>query len=203
MIRTASQILAALLLCAGLAACKDSPAPSSSSSPSAAAPQAGTQKVSVEEIAAQAKGFTVGSEMAVRRVFVFFDPQCPHCSALWVAAKPLKSQARFIWIPVGLLNPTSSVQGAAILAAADPVAAMDQHEASMTERKGGIAAQGDNAEQKASVAANTALMNRYGFGGVPVIVGKHATTGELVIKEGSMPTGALAAALGLQAPSGN
>ncbi len=203
MIRTASQILAALLLCAGLAACKDSPAPASSSSPSAAAPQAGSQKVSVEELAAQAKGFTVGSEMSVRRVFVFFDPQCPHCSALWVAAKPLKSQARFIWIPVGLLNPTSSVQGAAILAAADPVTAMDQHEASMTDKKGGITAQGDNTEQKASVASNTALMNRYGFGGVPVIIGKHATTGELVIKEGSLPTGALAAALGLQAPTGN
>ncbi len=141
--------------------------------------------------------------MSVRRVFVFFDPQCPHCSALWVAAKPLKSQARFIWIPVGLLNPTSSVQGAAILAAADPVTAMDQHEASMTDKKGGITAQGDNTEQKASVASNTALMNRYGFGGVPVIIGKHATTGELVIKEGSLPTGALAAALGLQAPTGN
>jgi len=203
MIRTASQILAALLLCVGLAACKDSPAPSSSSAPSAAAPQAGSSKVSIEEIAAQAKGFTVGSEMSIRRVFVFFDPQCPHCSALWVAAKPLKSQARFVWIPVGLLNPTSSVQGAAILAAADPVSAMDQHEASMTDKKGGITAQGDNTEQKASVASNTALMNRYGFGGVPVIVGKHATTGELVIKEGSLPTGALAAALGLQAPTGN
>ena len=203
MIRTASQILAALLLCAGLAACKDSPAPASPSAPSAAAPKAGSQKVSVEELAAQAKGFTVGSEMSVRRVFVFFDPQCPHCSALWMAAKPLKSQARFIWIPVGLLNPTSSVQGAAILAAADPVTAMDQHEASMTDKKGGITAQGDNTEQKASVASNTALMNRYGFGGVPVIIGKHATTGELVIKEGSLPTGALAAALGLQAPTGN
>ena len=53
------------------------------------------------------------------------------------------------------------------------------------------------------MVSNTALMSRYGFGGVPVIVGKHATTGELVIKEGSLPTGALAAALGLQAPTGN
>ena len=204
MIRTASQILAALLLCVGLAACKDSPAPSSSASgPAAAAPKGGSSKVSVEELAAQAKGFTVGSEMSVRRVFVFFDPQCQHCSAQWVAAKPLKSQARFIWIPVGILNPNSNIQGAAILAAADPIAAMDQHEASMTAQKGGITAQGDNTEQKASVVSNTALMSRYGFGGVPVIVGKHATTGELVIKEGSLPTGALAAALGLQAPTGN
>lgn len=193
------KLLAAALLCAGLAACKEAP----SSASSAGAPQAASQAVSVEAIAAEAKGFTVGSEMSVRRVFVFFDPQCPHCAALWTAAKPLKSQARFIWIPVGLLNPTSTVQGAAILASADPVAAMDQHEASMAARQGGIVAQGDVEAQKALVAANTALMTRYGFGGVPVIVGKHAVTGELVVKEGSMPTTALAAALGLQAPAAN
>lgn len=193
------KLIAAALLCAGLAACKDSP----SSSAPADAPKAAAQAVSVEAIAAEAKGFTVGSEMSVRRVFVFFDPQCPHCAALWQAAKPLKSQARFIWIPVGLLNPTSSVQGAALLASADPVAAMDQHEASLTAKQGGIVASGDVEAQKALVAANTALFNRYGFGGVPAVVAKHAVTGELVVKEGSMPTSMLATVLGLQVPTGN
>ncbi len=193
------KLLAAALLCAGLAACKDSP----SSSAPGGAPQAAAQAVSVDAIAAEAKGFTVGSEMSVRRVFVFFDPQCPHCAALWQAAKPLKSQARFIWIPVGLLNPTSSVQGAALLASADPVAAMDQHEASLTAKQGGIVASGDVEAQKALVAANTALFNRYGFGGVPAVVAKHAVTGELVVKEGSMPTAMLATVLGLQVPAGN
>jgi len=207
MIRTTARLLVLAAAVATLAACQDRPSPSSSSSSSSSSATAGKpaakQQVSVEEIAAQAKGFTVGSEMAVRRVFVFFDPQCPHCAALWEAAKPLKSQARFIWIPVALLNPTSSVQGAAILAAPDPIAAMDQHEELLTARKGGITASADNTEQKALVTSNTALMNRYGFGGVPVVVAKHATTGEVVIKEGSMPTAALAAALGLQAPATN
>ncbi len=193
--RSLLPFLAATALSLGLAACKDSPAPGQA--PAAAAPQAA---VSVEAIAAEAKGFTVGSEMSVRRVFVFFDPQCPHCAALWEAAKPLKSQARFIWIPVSLLNASSAPQGAALLAAADPVAAMDQHEASMAARQGGITALGDLEAQKAQVAANTALMNRYGFGGVPVIVAKHAASGELVVKEGALPTPALAAALGLSAP---
>lgn len=195
---TCLKLLAAALLCAGLAACKDTP-----SSGNANAPQAAAQAVSVDAIAAEAKGFTLGSEMSVRRVFVFFDPQCPHCAALWQAAKPLKSQARFIWIPVGLLNPTSSVQGAALLAATDPVAAMDQHEASLSAKQGGILASGDVEAQKALVAANTALFNRYGFGGVPAVVAKHAVTGELVVKEGSMPTAMLATALGLQVPAGN
>ena len=201
MIRTTARLIVLAAAVATLAACQDRPA---TSSPAASAGKpAATQQVSVEEIAAQAKGFTVGSEMAVRRVFVFFDPQCPHCAALWQAAKPLKSQARFIWIPVALLNPTSAVQGAAILAAADPIAAMDQHEELLTAKKGGITASAENTEQKAAVTSNTALMNRYGFGGVPVVVAKHATTGEVVVKEGSMPTAALAAALGLQAPATN
>lgn len=192
------RLLAAVVLAASLAACKDAP------SPAASAPaKAEQQAVSLEAIAAEAKGFTLGSEMSVRRVFVFFDPQCPHCAALWKASQPLKSQARFIWIPVGLLNPTSTLQGAALLAAADPVALMDQHEASMMAKQGGITAQGDHTEQKAIVAANTALMNRYGFGGVPVVVAKHAVTGETVVKEGAMPTSMLATVLGLQVPAGN
>lgn len=190
-----TRLLAAALLCATLVACKDSPAPNTSGR-NAGAPQA----VSVEAIAAEAKGFTVGSEMAVRRVFVFFDPQCPHCAALWQAAKPLKSQARFIWIPVRLINDASAEQGATLLAAPDPVAAMDAHEASLSAKQGGITAQAGLDAQKAQVAANTALMNRYGFGGVPVVVGKHAVTGELVVKEGAMPTAMLATALGLQVP---
>ena len=40
-------------------------------------------------------------------------------------------------------------------------------------------------------------------GGVPAVVGKHAVTGELVVKEGSMPTAMLATVLGLQVPAGN
>lgn len=185
-------------LALGLAGCKDSPKPEQVTAPKAAA-----QAVSVETLAAEGKGFSVGSTMAARTVYVFFDPQCPHCAALWVAARPLKSQARFVWMPVSLINPTSTTQGAALLAADDPVTAMDQHEASMAAKQGGIMAKGDVEAQKAQVMANTALMNRYGFGSVPVIIGKHATTGELVVKEGALPTPALANALGLQVPAGN
>lgn len=199
--KTTTRLFATALCCAALAACGDKPASSGASAP--AASKAAAQPVSPAAIAAEAKGFTVGSEMNVRRVFVFFDPQCPHCAALWQAAKPLKSQARFIWIPVGLLNATSTLQGATILAASDPIAAMDQHEASLSAKQGGIKAADNIDEQKAAVAANTQLMNRYGFGGVPVVVANHAVSGEVVVREGSMPTAALASALGLQVPAGN
>lgn len=188
-----SVLLVSLLALTG---CKD--ATEKAASPSAAAPA-----VSLPTIATEAKGFTVGSAMSVRTVYVFFDPQCPHCTVLWNEAKPLKAQAKFVWIPVGLLNASSTPQGAAILAAPDPAAAMDAHEASMKEKKGGITVTGDLALQKAAVETNTKLMNRFQFSGVPTIVARHAVTGDLVVKDGSMPTAVLAAVLGLQPPAGN
>ena len=187
-----SSVAAALLL----AGCKDA-SQAGSTAPAAAA--AASTPVSIEAITAGAQGFNVGSTMSARTVYVFFDAQCPHCAALWEAAKPLKAQARFVWIPVGILNENSTLQGAAILASADPVAAMEQHEASMRDKKGGIAPSGA-AAQKQAVAGNTQLMTKFGFGSIPTIIGKHAQTGELVTIEGALPTAALAAKLGLQAP---
>lgn len=188
-----ASLLAALLALSG---CKDVSDPKAAAG--AAAPG---EAVSIAAIATQGKGFTVGSTMSVRTVYVFFDAQCPHCSALWVAARPLKSQAKFVWMPVGLINAASVAQGAALLAAPDPAAAMDAHEASMTQKQGGITASGNLDAQKAQVEANTKLFNRYKFGSVPTIVAKHAVTGDLVVKEGSLPTASLAAVLGLQPPA--
>ncbi len=188
-------VLAAAVL--ALAACKESPAPAAEKA--AAAPPT---PVSVETIVAEAKGFNVGSTMSTRVVYVFFDPQCPHCAALWQAAKPLKSQARFVWIPVSLLNDKSGPQGATLLHASDPVAAMDQHEASLAAKQGGITAADATDAQKAVVKANTTLFNRFGLASVPTVIAKHAQSGQLVTLEGSMPTARLAERLGLTVPAG-
>lgn len=188
------KILLPLLAAATLfvAGCKDAAGPAAGGKPAA-----GSTPVSIEKIAADAKGFNAGSAMSARVLYVFFDAQCPHCAQLWLAAKPLKSQARFVWIPVGLLNANSTTQGAALLAAPDGSAAMDGHEKSMAERNGGIIATGDIEAQKTALAKNTELFNQFGFSSVPTIVGKHAQTGNVVVQEGSMPTGALAQAFGL------
>jgi thiol:disulfide interchange protein DsbG len=187
-------LTAAAASCVALVACKDAPSPGEPA-------KAASSTVSIAEVAAGATGFSAGSAMSARTVYVFFDPQCPHCSDLWRAATPLVSQARFVWIPVGLLNDTSRSQGAALLAAADPVAAMNLHEASMGDGKGGIGASADAQTQLEAVAKNTALFNKFGFNSIPTVVGTHAQTGALVTNEGSMPTAALATLLGLQAPS--
>ena len=193
--KTLQLLVAALAASLLLSGCKDSTQPSSDAKAAATVP------VSLPAIQAEAAGFTQGSAISARTVYVFFDPQCPHCAALWTAAKPLRSQAKFVWIPVALMNKTSEAQGAALLAAKDPASAMDEHEASMTAGKGGIAAAGDIEAQRAVVRKNTALMNRFGFASIPSIVGQHAQTGVLVTRQGGLPTPELAKLLGLEAPA--
>ena len=97
--------VAALFAAVLLSGCKDAAGPSARRQAAAKAP------VTTAAIEAEAKGFTVGSTMSTRTVYVFFDPQCPHCAVLWQAAKPLKSQAKFVWIPVGIINKTSVAPG--------------------------------------------------------------------------------------------
>ncbi|WP_296352782.1 thioredoxin fold domain-containing protein [Ramlibacter sp.] len=193
-------LLAAVL---ATAACKDAGNSSSPSGAASASAPAAQAPVSLDAIAAEAKGFSVGPAMSARVVYVFFDAQCPHCGALWEAAKPLKNQARFVWIPVRLLNDSSLSQGAALLAASDPVAAMDAHEASLLAKSGGIAAGGVADAQKAAVKHNTELFTRYSFGSVPTLVTKQAQTGAVVTQEGSMQTGQLAVFLGVPVPGGS
>lgn len=193
--KTVQIIIAALAATLFLSACKDAADKGAGAQASAESP------VSIAAIAAEASGFTLGSAISARAVYVFFDPQCPHCAALWGAAKPLKSQAKFVWVPVALMNKTSEGQGAALLAAQNPVAAMDEHEASMTAQKGGIVPSGSLDAQKAQVAKNTELMKRFGFGSVPTIVAQHAQNGTLVTQEGSVPTPVLAKLLGLDVPA--
>ena len=177
-----------------LAGCGKTPG---AAAPAASAASARVKAVTLEAVAAEGVGFSVGSSMAAHTVYVFFDPQCPHCTELWKAARPLTTRARFVWMPVGLLNDSSRLQGAALLAAGDPVAAMDAHEASMQAGKGGIAAANGADKQLAAVATNTALMTRLDFTSIPTLVARHAQTGALVTHQGSLSTTALAAMLGL------
>ena len=186
-------LMVASLLVTG---CKDAASPGA-----AGGAKSASTPVSIAAIAAEATGFTAGSAMSARTVYVFFDAQCPHCSDLWRNAKPLKSQAKFVWIPVGLLNAASTAQGATLLASKNAVALMDEHEASMLAKRGGISGGSDIDAQKEQVAKNTQLLNRFGFASIPTIVGTHAETGALVTKEGALSTAALAALLGLQPPA--
>lgn len=182
-------LFAALLL--GLSGC------SPKDSASATAPA--KREVTIEA-AAQGKGFTVGSMMSATTVYVFFDTQCPHCGHLWQASMPLHKKLKFVWIPIGMINASSKSQGAALLSAADPLALMTEHEASLLAGKGGIAASsGAASEVEDAIKANTQLFNSFGAEAVPYVIAKNLRTGQTTGRAAAMDTATLADFIGIEA----
>lgn len=182
----ASLALVALLL----SACSPQDTPSTAKS--------SKQELSLQTLATQAKGFTVGSIMSAHTVYVFFDPQCPHCGHLWQTSTPLHNKIKFVWIPVAWINASSLPQGAALLTASNPLELMAGHEASLLAGKGGISASASVApDTEQAIKANTKLLNSFGAESVPFIVTKDARTGQAVSRDGAMSTSELAALVGV------
>jgi thiol:disulfide interchange protein DsbG len=185
------------LLALGLAACSKPDTPATPPAGVAAAKPAQPY----ETVAAQGKGFTVGALMAANTVYVLFDPQCPHCGHLWEASLPLHSKAKFVWIPVAIMNGKSAPQGAALLTAANPTEAMSTHEKSILAGSGGTSASASiPAEIEQGIKANTALFTSLGADSVPYILAKNVKTGQVVTRGGALDTAALTDFLGLAAP---
>ena len=161
----------------------------------------GKRELSLETVQSQTRGFVAGSVMSANTVYVFFDAQCPHCSRLWEASTPLHRKIKFVWIPVGLINTSSTTQGAALLTAANPVELMTEHEKSLSAGRGGIPASSSiEPEISQAIKSNTQTWTSFGAESVPFIVAKNLKTGQLVSKEGALSTEALAAFLGLDFP---
>lgn len=156
-----------------------------------------SQPVTIEALKQHTKGFEVGAPMSARRVYVFFDPQCPHCARLWQDSKQLHDQVRFTWIPVSIMRPVGMQQGATLLHATDPVGAMNLHEAALTAGRGGIAGASNDPAELAEIQRNTAVFESFGATSVPFVVGEHARTGARVTIPGALPAAALAQQLGL------
>jgi thiol:disulfide interchange protein DsbG len=184
---------------ATLAACsKNDGAPAPGATAAApAAPQAGNPRQTFDA-AARGTGFTVGQPMAARSVQVFFDPQCPHCATLWVAARPLHDRIRMAWMPVAFISPKSAPQGALILGAQDPVSLMNTHEGLLASGQGGLAVPGaGDPDLLAKIRANTDLWRTLDGNSVPFMVYRAGTEGPYGTQSGGMPTAQLAQLLGL------
>src|SRR5690606_14737743 len=152
---------------------------------------------SLVEIERLTTGFEAGSQLSVRKVFVFFDAQCPHCGMFWNEAKKVSNEAKFIWIPVRLLNNASLSQGATVLEAADPVAAMEEHEKLLLSGQRGITASKDIAsDTKKAIEQNTTVFRKLGAQGVPYIVGVDVRSGSVAQLTGGLSAQGLANALG-------
>ena len=201
--------LASLVGLATLAGCERkaetppaaAPAPSveaSAAPATAAASQAPAAAASnAYTLAATGHGFSIGPMMSAHTVYVFFDPACPHCAHLWTNVQPLTKQLKIVWIPVGFLRPQSAPQGATILAAAEPAAAMAENEASVMSQGPGIAAGKPDAATLAQVKANTALLERLNADSVPLIVYRNGKTGEVGQHAGVLDAAQLLALVGL------
>jgi thiol:disulfide interchange protein DsbG len=115
-----------------------------------------------------------------------------------MASQPLLNRLKMVWIPIGLLRPQSGPQGATILTAPDPVKAMNEHEASILQRGGGIGVSGnlsDEALQK--VKANTELFRQLQAESVPLIVYRNARSGQHGVHAGAVDTATLASLAGV------
>lgn len=174
------------------------PAANAGTSAKPATAAAAASSDNIFDAAAKGSGFTVGNMMAARQIYVFFDPQCPHCGHLWNAAKPLMNQVRMVWLPVGFIAPRSTTQGAALLAATDPVAAMSAHEQSLLAQQGGMTPP-DNlpAELTDKVKANTKLWQQIGGESVPTIVFKSPANGQPGKFAGALDTEGLKKLIGI------
>jgi thiol:disulfide interchange protein DsbG len=188
-----------LALPLALAACDQtasSTAVSNSVKASAPAEIPASQEPSLAAARQFASGFETGNAQSSRQVFVFFDPQCPHCGMFWDETKKLEAEAHFVWVPVSVLNKTSLSQGAAILASPSPVAAMTEHEKKLLAGTGGMTAGEADPKYKAVIERNTRLLASFGAVGVPYVLSVNTQTGKLFAESRGMPAEKLASQLG-------
>lgn len=130
-------------------------------------------------------GFEYEGSTSLRRTYIFFDPQCPHCARLWAMMPALVRDSKFVWIPVAIMNTASKAQAKTILAAADRQATMSEHERLITLRRGGISAQTNlNPDFDVMIDQNLAVFKALKANSVPLIVGFNSATGAPVIQSG-------------------
>lgn len=107
-------------------------------------------------------------------VIVLYEPFCPYCSAIYAAMKPYIDAGYPVkLLPVGFLSdgtqgrPKSADLIYALITAADPVAAVEQHEKKEFQMPNGIFA---TAEFNAKVQKNFEIMNNLDIQGTPAVL---------------------------------
>lgn len=132
------------------------------------------------KLAGNCHGVAVGlTTAAANTIYIFFDAADPRNSELWLNSASLKSRFKMMWIPVGVARSMSFRQGATILGAADPLAAMNDNNARVLNRQGGIAvAENLTDSVLARIETNTAVFNKLGSTSLPLILYRHARSGK-------------------------
>jgi thiol:disulfide interchange protein DsbG len=117
-----------------------------------------------------------GAKDAKRILYVFFDANCLYCHLTWKALQPYEAAGVQVrWVPVAYQQPSSAGRAAAIMQAADRVAAMRRNELGYDAAKfdGGIEpATNVSKALAAQLEANTRLMREFGAPGTPAMAWK-------------------------------
>lgn len=138
------------------------------------------------KLAQSGRGFAMQPGGADRpQVRIAFDSQCTDGHKLWFALNALASRVAITWYPVAVMNRRSESQGAALLAAVDPVASMEAHLAAYASPSAGLLvdAQAISDELRDAVWLNTNLLRRAGALSVPVGVLEDSSGQVLVFDE--------------------
>lgn len=120
-------------------------------------------------------------------LYVFFDANCLYCQLTWKALQPYEAVGLQVrWVPVAYQQPSSVTRAAAIMLAADRVAALRINETGYNANRfdGGIKPVEQVSESwVAQFQANTKLMQTFGAPGTPALVWKDFA-GKVRIKVG-------------------
>lgn len=113
----------------------------------------------------QATWIAEGGTKPERIVYVFDDPNCPFCKALWEASQPyLDDEVQIRHIMVAVLHPTSMGKAARMLAADDQHAAFIEHQKNDSQPLAEIPPQ-----VRRQIEANNALMRSLGSQATPTV----------------------------------
>ena len=134
--------------------------------------------------------------MAANTVYVFFDTTCPHCAELWTAPQPLLNRLKMVWMPIGL-RPQSDPQGATILACARPRQGDDRERDQRAGARRHQRAFQPARRHRAEGQGQHRLFQQLQGDSVPLIVYRHAVSGEHGMYAGALDSAGLATLLGL------
>jgi len=118
-----------------------------------------------------------GAASPKRTLYVFFDANCWYCHLTWKALRPyLGAGLQVRWVPVAYQKDSSVTKAAAIMLAKDRAAALRENETRYRAESydGGIAPAKATQALEAQLAANLALMERFGVSGTPGLVWEDA-----------------------------
>jgi thiol:disulfide interchange protein DsbG len=110
----------------------------------------------------------------------------------------VQTKLKIVWMPIGLLRSSSGPQGATILSAKDPVAAMTENETSVLAHGGGITVPQNLSDDVLNkVKANTDIFKSLNAESVPLIVYRNGKNGQFGKHDGAVSAEDLMAMVGL------